>query len=102
MSQLSAEAFGGKPGIFGGIKGLNVQLTNHSSLTFKSVAVQVQYITTGGEVHTSRTMYFNNVTPNATIVRKAPDNQRGTRFRAKVLRADVENTDSLTASPLIP
>ncbi len=103
MSQLSAETFGGKTGLFGGVKGLSVQLTNNSMLTFKSVAVQVQYITAGGEVHTSKTMYFNHVTPNATIVRKAPDNPRGTRFRARVLRADVENPDeNLTDSPLIP
>ena len=100
--QLNAETFGGKTGLLGGVRGLNVQLKNPSSVTFKSVAVKVQYFKESGDLYKSTVMYFNNIGPNATIVRKAPDSPRGTRFRAEVLRADAELPDSLATTPQIP
>ena len=93
--QLEATAFGGRPGLIGGVKGLSVRLVNPSTVTFKQVAVQVEYVKANGEPLTT-VMYFNNIRPDADVVRKAPDSKRGTSFRARVLRADAARPDSIT------
>ncbi|MEZ0483889.1 serine/threonine-protein kinase [Fibrella aquatica] len=98
MKLLEAETFGGKSGLLGGVRGLNVRLRNNSAITFKQVAVQVNYIKENGQILRSKTMYFNNIGPNASIVRTAPDSQRGTQFNAEVLRADAADPTSLTNS----
>ena len=100
--QLEAQAVGGKTGLFGGVKGLSVRLENPSLVTFRSVAVKVQYVRENGKLYKSTVMYFNNVGPNATLVRRAPDSQRGTRFSARVLRADAARPDSIATLPLTP
>ena len=101
--QLTAQAFGGRVGLFGGVKGLSVQLKNPSVVGFKSVAVKVAYMKESGKVLKSTVMYFNQVGPGATVVRRAPDSQRGTRFSARVLRADAERPDStMTTLPPTP
>ena len=101
--QLKAQAFGGRVGLFGGVKGLSVQVKNPSVVGFKSVAVQVQYMKESGKLLKSTIMYFNQVGPGATVVRRAPDSQRGTRFSAHVLRADAERPDStMTTLPPTP
>ncbi|NID12373.1 serine/threonine-protein kinase [Fibrivirga algicola] len=94
--QLNAETFGGKTRIIGGVKGLNVQLSNPSAITFSSVRVRVRYYKESGDLFKSTTMYFT-IGPNATVVRKAPDSPRGTRFSADVIRADAVRPDSLAA-----
>ncbi|GAB3641161.1 serine/threonine-protein kinase [Spirosoma arcticum] len=100
---LNAQAFGGKTGLFGGVKELSVRLRNPSLVTFKSVAVKVQYIKENGDLFKSTVMYFNNIGPDATVIRRAPDSQRGTRFSARVLRADAERPDSIAVpTPLTP
>ena len=101
--QLAATAFGGRTGLFGGVKGLSVRLENPSAVTFKSVAVKVEYVKESGDLFKSTVMYFNRVGPEATVVRKAPDSPRGTSFNARVLRADAARPDSIsTTLPLNP
>ena len=101
IQQLEATTFGGKVGFLGGVKDLNVRVFNPSSVMFKSVRVEVEYVKENGETFKSPTMYFNNVEPNGSIVRRAPDSGRGTQFRARVLRADAAPmSDSLAHSIL--
>ena len=95
--QLEATAFGGKTGLFGGVKGLSVRLENPSVVTFKSVAVKVDYVKESGELFKSEVMYFK-IGPEGTVVRKAPDSPRGTSFKARVLRADAARPDSITTA----
>jgi serine/threonine-protein kinase len=100
---LDAQTFGGKTGLFGGVKELSVRLENPTLVSFKQVAVQVQYIKENGDLFRSTVMYFNNIGPNAIAIRRAPDSQRGTRFSARVLRADAERPDSIAVpTPLTP
>ncbi len=100
-NQLEATAFGGKMGFLGGIKDLNVRLVNPSSVAFKAVKVQVDYVKDNGEKFKSESMFFMNLGPNGSKTKEAPDSQRGTQFRARVLRADAAPMpDSLTHSIL--
>ncbi|MDB5241358.1 MAG: hypothetical protein JWP57_1983 [Spirosoma sp.] len=96
--QLEATAFGGRTGLFGGVKGLSVRLVNPSVVTFKQVAVQVEYVKENGDLFKSTIMYFNKIGPDADVVRKAPDSQRGTTFNARVLRADAVRPDSISTT----
>lgn len=89
IKRLYAITFGGKVGFLGGVKGLSVKLENPTTVTFRQVAVQVEYIKDNGDTFKSPIMYFNNIGPGGSITRKAPDSQRGTRFSARVLRADA-------------
>lgn len=93
--KLAARTMGGDVGLFGGVKNLSVQLENPSDVAFRSVSVKVEYLKGNGRLLKSSVMYFNQVGPEATITRQAPDSQRGTRFRVRVLRADPEEPDSL-------
>jgi serine/threonine-protein kinase len=102
IKQLEATTFGGKSGILGGVRDLNVQVSNPSSVKFKSIAVKVQYFKDNGGLYKSTVMYFNNVGPSAVVVRTAPDSPRGTRFTAQVLRADAEPDNSTTDSSQLP
>lgn len=99
-SQLKAKTLGGRAGLFGGVKALSVQLRNPSPVAFQSVVVQVRYMKKGGQVLKSATIQYNQVGPNATVTKRAPDSQRGTRFSARILRADAEQPDSIATSPL--
>lgn len=98
--QLKAKTLGGRTGLFGGVKALSVQLKNPSPVAFRSVVIQVQYMKKSGQVLKSALIYYNQVSPNATVTKRAPDSPRGTRFSARVLRADAEQPDSIAASPL--
>ncbi len=101
--QLEARTDGGRTRLLGGVKGLSVRLENPSLVTFTSVAVKVSYIKESGELYKSTVLYFNQVGPHATLVKPAPDSQRGTEFTARVLRADAERPDSLaTLLPIKP
>ena len=101
--KLAVRTMGGDVGIFGGVKNLSIQLKNPSVVTFRSVAVKVEYLKGNGRLLKSTVMYFNQVGPAATMTRLAPDSQRGTRFKAKVLRADPEIPDTLaTTASLTP
>ena len=99
---LNAQTLGGKTGLFGGVKELSVRLRNPSSVAFESVAVKVQYVKENGQVFRSTVMYFSNIAPYATVTRRAPDSQRGTRFNARVLRADAERHPIVPSVPLNP
>lgn len=99
--QLEATTYGGKAGFLGGVKGLNIRLTNPSSVAFKAVKVQVDYVKDNGEKFKSESMFFMNLGPNGSKVKEAPDSPRGTRFRARVLKADAAPMpDSLANSIL--
>lgn len=99
--ELEATTFGGKAGIFGGVKGLQVRLKNPTSISFKSVRVQVEYVKDNGETFKSPIMYFNNLKPGGSITRKAPDSNRGTKFRARVLRGDPAPFVDSLSTPMI-
>ncbi|TAE28798.1 MAG: serine/threonine protein kinase [Cytophagales bacterium] len=87
--ELEATTFSGKVGLFGGVKDLKVKVHNPTNVAFKQIAVEVIYIKDNGETFKSPIMYFNNIGSGGSLTRTAPDSQRGTKFRARVLRADA-------------
>ncbi|MBC3788750.1 serine/threonine protein kinase [Spirosoma utsteinense] len=97
--ELSVEPFGYRVGLFGGIKNIQVKLDNPSPFTFALVAVRVDYHKEKGPLYKSEKVWFGNVGPNASLTRKAPDSDRGTRITAKVVGYEFsKELDSLLTS----
>ncbi|MGA0555295.1 serine/threonine protein kinase [Larkinella sp. VNQ87] len=93
---LSAEVIDFQVGFLGGIKNIQVELTNPSDLKFPSVAVQVSYFKDNGGLFKTEKVFFNNVEPNSSRSKKAPNSERGTRVSCKVLKYDFpKELDSL-------
>lgn len=72
-------------GLFGGIKNVQIQLTNPSQVTFSSVAVKVNYYKESGGLYKSEKVYFSNVGPNSSLIQPAPNSDRGTRLTYKII-----------------
>lgn len=98
IGQLSAETFGAKIGFFGGVKGLSIRLENPSPVTFNSVQVRVRYVKDNGGIFKTAVVTFNEVGPNATVTKRAPDSPRGTSFTAEVAGYEAAPFDSLSVS----
>lgn len=93
---LSVKATDFRVGLFGGIKKLQLQLNNPSSITFPAVAVQVSYYKEKGGLYKTEKVFFMNVAPNSWPTRQAPDSDRGTRVSCRILKYDFpKDLDSL-------
>ncbi|WP_338876156.1 serine/threonine-protein kinase [Spirosoma sp. SC4-14] len=93
---LTAEMIDFRVGFLGGIKNALIELNNPSNFKFPSVAVLVSYFKDNGQLYKTEKVFFNNVEPNSTRSRKAPDSDRGTRVSCKVLKYDFpKELDSL-------
>ncbi|MVM31218.1 protein kinase [Spirosoma sp. HMF4905] len=72
-------------GLFGGIKNIQLQLTNPSTVTFSSVTVRVNYYKESGGLYKSENVQFSAVGPNASLTQNAPNSDRGTRLSCKIV-----------------
>lgn len=101
VNDLSVQATDFRVGLFGGIKDVQLQLRNPSQITFASVAVRVSYYKGKRGLYKSEMVYFSPVGPNASLTRKAPDSDRGTRLTCKIVGHQFSRKlDSLmTATP---
>jgi serine/threonine-protein kinase len=72
-------------GLFGGIKNVQLQLSNPSQVTFSSVGVKVNYYKDGGGLYKSEKVYFSNVGPNSSLIETAPNSDRGTKVTYKIV-----------------
>ncbi|GAB3999061.1 hypothetical protein GCM10028807_48250 [Spirosoma daeguense] len=72
-------------GLFGGIKNVQLQLSNPSQITFASVGVKVNYYKDGGGLYKSEKVFFTNVGPNSSLIENAPNSDRGTKVTYKIV-----------------
>ncbi len=84
VKSVKVKATNFKVGLFGGIKHLQLQLNNPTRLSFTYVVVQVNYYKDGGGLYKTEKVYFNNVEPNSSPIKSAPDSDRGTRITCKI------------------
>ena len=81
-----------KTGSFGGIRDLQLTLTNDSKYNLSQVAVELQYLKLGDEIVKSEMINFQSVPPNSSQTLEIPDNKRGVRIAYKVRRISAERT----------
>ncbi|QDK81966.1 serine/threonine protein kinase [Spirosoma sp. KCTC 42546] len=72
-------------GLFGGIKNVQLQLTNPSQVTFSSVAVKVNYYKESGGLYKSEKVYFRDIGPKSSLIETAPNSDRGTKLTYKIV-----------------
>ncbi|GAB3688681.1 hypothetical protein GCM10027592_04000 [Spirosoma flavus] len=82
---LTVKANDYRVGLFGGIKNVQLQLSNPSQVTFSSVGVKVNYFKDGGGLYKSEKVYFTNVGPNSSLIETAPNSDRGTKITYKII-----------------
>ena len=85
VERLTVKVNDYRVGLFGGIKNVQLQLTNPSQVTFSSVAVKVNYYKESGGLYKSEKVYFSNVGPNSSLVQTAPTSDRGTKLTYKIV-----------------
>lgn len=73
-----------KRATFGGISDLEFTVTNNSSYLIDMVAAEVEYYTANNKLYKKETIYFNNVAPNGSQVKKAPDSNRGYTVKYRI------------------
>ncbi|MBN8825853.1 MULTISPECIES: serine/threonine-protein kinase [unclassified Spirosoma] len=82
---LTVKANDYRVGFFGGIKNVQLQLSNPSQVTFSSVVVKVNYYKDNGGLYKSEKVSFNNVGPNSSAIQSAPNSDRGTKLTYKIV-----------------
>ncbi|AUD01567.1 serine/threonine protein kinase [Spirosoma pollinicola] len=102
VKSVKVKATNFKVGLFGGIKHLQLQLNNPTRLSFTYVVVQVNYYKDGGGLYKTEKVFFNNIEPNSSPIKSAPDSDRGTRVTCKIISYESldipQPADSLTSS----
>jgi len=74
-----------KRGAFGGIKNLQLTVSNESKYILDQVKVEVLYLKPSEEPLITETVEFKSVAPNGTLTIKMPDNSRGIKVLCRVL-----------------
>jgi serine/threonine-protein kinase len=103
---LSVEANDFRVGLFGGIKNVQLTLSNPSEVQFTSVTVRVTYYKDNGGLYKSENVIFRNVGPGSSSVRNAPNSDRGVSIKYKITGYEspaLINPDSvLVNEPIAP
>lgn len=73
-----------KQGAFGGVKNLQLTITNHSDFALDNVSVEIKYLKPSEEVLKTEMVYFSSVAPNGTLTIKVPDSNRGVKITYRI------------------
>ena len=71
--------------LMGGISEVQLRLDNPTDQSFRSVLVRVRYIKANGDVYKTEDVYFYNVEAYSSPKQPAPDSNRGTDIRARIV-----------------
>lgn len=80
-----------KTGAFGGIKDLQLTVTNDSKYILDKVIVQVQYLKPNEETVRTETVSFKSVPPNGSQTITVDKSNRGVKIRYKIIKIDPES-----------
>ncbi|GAA4397940.1 hypothetical protein GCM10023187_07930 [Nibrella viscosa] len=76
---------GYKVGLLGGIKNLQIQVSNPTNLRFSEVRVRVSYILESGKIFKAEQLTVTDVDPQSSKTINAPDSPRGTKVWPRIL-----------------
>ncbi len=75
--------------VLGGISSVALRVDNPTEQSFRSILVRVTYIKANGDVHKTEDVYFYNVPAYSSPTQPAPDSNRGTDIRARIVAAEL-------------
>lgn len=72
----------------GGIRNLQLTVSNDSKYILDNVAVEVRYLKANGELFKNETVNFKSVAPNGTLTIRMPDTNRGMKVTYKIIKVE--------------
>jgi hypothetical protein len=84
-------------GSFGGIKNLQLTVTNKSGYILDRVIVEVQYLKPRDEFLKAENIQFHSIAPNGSQTLAVPKSTRGVKVRYRVTRVESDQISGNTA-----
>ncbi len=84
-------------GAFGGIKDLQLTVTNNSKYTLDEVAVELQYIKPSEQPLKTDIIPFKNIESKNSVTIKIPDSQRGIRVQYRIVSIESKEKNNSLA-----
>ena len=94
-SQVSVTSNDYKRVAFGGIRNLELTVTNDSKFTLDKVTVELQYLKPSEEPLRTELIQFHSVSPNGAMTMKVRDTNRGIKVSYKII--DIQAASKETA-----
>lgn len=83
-NQVSVGANKYQVGTFGGIRNLQVTVTNRSAYSLDLVVVAVSYIQANKKTYKTENLYFRSIAPGSALMLEAPKSSRGIHVEYKI------------------
>lgn len=77
---------------FGGIRNLQLTITNNSNFTLDNVIVELQYLKPSEEPLRTENIRFHSVAPNGTSTIRVPDTNRGIKVVYKIISIESKQS----------
>lgn len=84
-------------GSFGGIKNLQLTVTNTSEYKLERVTVELQYLKPRDEFLKAENIVFNSIAPGGSLTLAIPKSSRGVNVRYRVIRIESDEVSGNTA-----
>jgi hypothetical protein len=97
MEMVSVKANDYKRGAFGGIKNLQLTVTNESQYLLDKVKVELQYLKPSEQALITETVEFTSVAPKGTMTIRIPDNSRGIKVLCRVISVKSSQYENVMA-----
>ena len=72
----------------GGIRNLQLTVSNDSKYVLDNVSVRVEYLKANQDLFKSEVVHFKSVAPNGTLTIRMPDTNRGMKVEYKIIKVD--------------
>ena len=83
---------------FGGIRNLQLTVTNNSKYELDNVIVELQYLKPSEEPLRTENIKFKGVAPNGTSTIRVPDTNRGIKINYKIINIESKQNNDAVAN----
>ena len=88
--EISNVSWGG----LGGASDIQIKMNNPTKLGFKFIKVEISYVKDSGELYKTEEVIFYDVTPYSSQLENAPNSDRGTKLRTKIIEFESPDVPS--------
>ena len=85
-------------GAFGGIRNLELTLTNHSNFFLNKVTVELQYLKPSEHTLRSENILFSSIPPDGTLTIAVPPSNRGIKVQFRIIKIESKEQTNATAN----
>ena len=82
---------------FGGIRNLQITVTNNSGFELDHVVVELQYLKPSEDPFRTENIRFQSVSPHTSATIKVPDTNRGIKVQYKIINIESKQNDDAVA-----